>query len=273
MFMDLIIIGNGFDKAHGIACSYRDFRNYLERTDDHVLLFLEEAFPRENKNHDLMLWSDFEEALAFPDVNLLEEWGDSIHILDENNKDVGWLIDGLKKAFCGWIEDLCFEGSISLPEGHPYKRFLNKDNVYLCFNYTDTLERFYDINDVNYIHGKVFHQGNKTGLPLVFGHRHIEADNNPFVLATEKPVEAIIEKKTEWFSRLSKEIKGQIVVMGLSCSEVDQKYLKKIHSVLPKIKWRFFYYSRDDKVKIISCANKIGLSKSDYVLESSSEQQ
>lgn len=40
----LFIIGNGFDKAHGLKTSYWDFRNYLEKYAEGFLIRLENMY-------------------------------------------------------------------------------------------------------------------------------------------------------------------------------------------------------------------------------------
>ena len=40
----LYIIGNGFDRAHGLKTSYCDFRNYLEKYAEDFLVQLENMY-------------------------------------------------------------------------------------------------------------------------------------------------------------------------------------------------------------------------------------
>lgn len=40
----LFIIGNGFDKAHGLKTSYWDFRNYLEKHAEEFLVQMENMY-------------------------------------------------------------------------------------------------------------------------------------------------------------------------------------------------------------------------------------
>ena len=66
--MNLFIIGNGFDRAHGLATSYVDFRNYLENEDWEYLIALEAPYgcvPESNRDLvEKRLWKEFENNLS-----------------------------------------------------------------------------------------------------------------------------------------------------------------------------------------------------------------
>ncbi|STA93103.1 AbiH family protein [Clostridium cochlearium] len=69
--MDLFIVGNGFDRAHGLATSYIDFRRYLEKEDWSYLVRLEEPYgyvPESRQDLvEKLLWREFENNLS--DIN------------------------------------------------------------------------------------------------------------------------------------------------------------------------------------------------------------
>ena len=69
--MRLFIIGNGFDKAHGLPTGYMDFRDYLEKEDYEYLAALESPYgyvPESKRDHvEKYLWKEFENNLS--DVN------------------------------------------------------------------------------------------------------------------------------------------------------------------------------------------------------------
>lgn len=254
--MDLIVVGNGFDLANELPTSYEDFRLFLKCRNDLSVLSLEKLFPKKI-NGKMLLWSDFEEALARPNKRQLNELHELMNTLEENHT---WLVDILRDTFVKWIEDICFYGPTQLDKTHPFYSYLKKDNLYLSFNYTETLERFYDIQNVLHIHGCPIHNGEETHDCVVFGHRPIKTKNT-YVLSTEKPVGELITRYNNWFKALSKKVDGDIVVIGLSCSEVDQLYLKRISISLPNNNWVFFYHIENDLCNCERCAENLGLNK------------
>lgn len=66
--MNLFIIGNGFDAAHGLETSYVDFRNYLETTKWDFLTKFEEPYgyvPESRREIvEELLWKEFETNLS-----------------------------------------------------------------------------------------------------------------------------------------------------------------------------------------------------------------
>ena len=66
--MKIYILGNGFDLAHNLKTSYRDFRDYLEDTDLEYLIQLEEMYGYYPESKISMvqdnLWKEFEYQLG-----------------------------------------------------------------------------------------------------------------------------------------------------------------------------------------------------------------
>jgi len=62
--MNLFVIGNGFDRAHGLNTSYFDFRYYLEEQDWEYLTCIERMYnfvPESNRKIvEEYLWKEFE---------------------------------------------------------------------------------------------------------------------------------------------------------------------------------------------------------------------
>lgn len=127
--MNLYIVGNGFDLAHGLPCSYSDFKKYLESDKKwkNVLSYLDDLYD------DALLWSDFERALGGPNIKMLST------IKNIFQKDIsGNLVKSIKEAFRSWIGHL--EGKIK------NRKFeLSKEDLYFSFNYTSTLNTLYKI--------------------------------------------------------------------------------------------------------------------------------
>ena len=107
MSKSLYIIGNGFDRAHGLKTSYWDFRTYLEENHWEFLLALEKLYDFEpfdeadsytaknaKKLHEdrlqQELWSQLEENIGHPDIVQMENFSDCIvNDLDLESGNVG----------------------------------------------------------------------------------------------------------------------------------------------------------------------------------------
>ena len=98
MLSRLIIIGNGFDLAHGLHTKYSDFMEYLcsyEKEPEIIygrFVRLDSISPRDQEKHHFYeaiskyipeqdLWSSFEEALSFLDYEQIQE-DNSCYLLD-----------------------------------------------------------------------------------------------------------------------------------------------------------------------------------------------
>lgn len=182
----LFIIGNGFDKAHGLKTSYWDFRNYLEKYAEGFLIRLENMYniapfekldKRSKKNKYIQkhrdntvyktLWKDFEcdlgdaneaEMLSYSEsiVNDLILESGPIYILD--TLDVYWEEEyGFIKELNHYVEKWIKQ--VRLHKAIPIKMdFLdNTRDYFFTFNYTSVLERIYHIpgNHILHIHGGV----------------------------------------------------------------------------------------------------------------------
>lgn len=262
----LYIIGNGFDLAHGIATKYSDFKIWLfVNGHANVILELQSAFPSQEKNGNYLLWSDFEKALGLFDFDKVINWGfEDLLITAECSID-GQILrfpqkcintqlpDIVSEAFAQWVR--------SIPINHaPITYNLKKDAYYLTFNYTDTLEKLYTIQDrqILHIHGRA-----SSGNMLIVGHnREINLSNywNNNLSMREnnertqkladinemrKPCADIIEQNNLFFQRLTNV--NEVYIKGHSCSEIDYPYLQKVKSIVSsKAVWHFAPFSEED---------------------------
>lgn len=171
MYKRLVIIGNGFDRFHDIKSSYWDFKEYLSEVGKTYFMDALEKYIDSDE-----LWCSFESALAKLDYDSLmddnscymlsysdENWKDSAHhdyqYMIENELDFS---DDIPMHLKEWILSLDTKRKAILNH-----ELINNDSVFLNFNYTDTLEKTYEINRRNilYIHGKAKEDGR-----LIVGH-------------------------------------------------------------------------------------------------------
>lgn len=280
----LIIIGNGFDLAHELPTKYSDFLKQL--TEEHAEFYkaICQYIPED------ALWASFEEALAKLDYEQLQEdnscyllgygdenWRDSAHhdfqyVIGETLSFASYI----PQYFSKWIRSIDTNVSPIMPT-----HIVDKNNLYLSFNYTDTLERCYDIptGNILYIHGKAL-----RGDGLIVGHhsddlvrdepepqfdseeeRQIYYENydedvrvaeakeiiKSYFKKTYKDTTMIIDINHNFFAQLS-EI-SEIYIYGHSLSDIDIDYFYKIHSCVPfGCKWNISYRSDDDYKKAIN---------------------
>lgn len=190
----LIVIGNGFDIAHGLPTKYSDFMEYLLAYESQPQFFpgskyirLSSLSSQDQARHRFYeaiskyipeqdLWCSFEEALAILDEEQLqddnscyllgygdENWSDSAH------HDFQYMI-GEALSFASDIPNY-FSQWISRIDTRVFPKIsseiINSDCIFLTFNYTDTLENSYGIppERILYIHGKALRGDN-----LILGH-------------------------------------------------------------------------------------------------------
>ena len=161
----LIIVGNGFDVNHGIPSSYAHFKTWLSNTDKKLYDFLERYIDVAGD-----WWNDFERSLSEIDVpKLIRETPLENRPIDSKfpssfSHPASWRLDSVRESislkFTEWVKTLDsvkIKKWIELPDAC----------LYISFNYTDTLERVYGIeeNKIVYIHGKA-----SRGDELIYGH-------------------------------------------------------------------------------------------------------
>lgn len=166
--------------------------------------------------------------------------------------------------------------------------------MYFNFNYTKSLEKYYQIpvGNILHIHGKVQLQGGT----LVLGHgidpkEFDEADEQPpknatpevierwyeckgdqydhsfelgkqemldYFVATFKPTETIIRNNQEFFNKI--EAVEEIFILGHSLSDVDMPYIEKIKdSIKPNTIWTVSHYGYEEYCSHKSTLISIGI--------------
>jgi hypothetical protein len=274
----LYIIGNGFDVYHGLKTRYQAFAYYLQDYHSDIYDLLIENYGLKDLDrddpHDMYdeLWSQFEATLADFDFETVFE--DHAHLAanpaSPEFSDGDWytwevameaIVDSLTKHLFGAFKEFILQ--VAFPD-HIDDLKLNLDPTakYLSFNYTDTLEHYYDVPEENitYIHNKaktpdailVLGHGidpdsfvepepqrpaGATEEELEYWHQQ-QADNwelsadrakdeiLTYFSQSHKDTDDVIKKNQAFFDGLA-DIK-HIIVLGHSLAPVDQPYLKKI---------------------------------------------
>lgn len=283
MKQKLYIIGNGFDLHHGLKTSYYNFAQYLEKKDTKLYDLLERFVSYSPEDNSL--WSRFEENLANLDADeLLSENTDylpdigSDDFRDGDFHTFGYVMDKICKSLTSGLKEHFKEFilSIEYPDTIWEKKIrLDKEATFLNFNYTNTLERIYRINQKNikYIHNSVY-----NSEEIILGHA---IDPKKFEKQLPEPPESLTEDEIiEWYSEndscdysydtgrnnLHKYFKlmhkptadiissnasffhslkdvEKIYVYGHSISQVDIPYFEEIVKYISKdTKWEVSYY-------------------------------
>ncbi|WP_312151027.1 bacteriophage abortive infection AbiH family protein [Paenibacillus odorifer] len=268
MMSSVFIIGNGFDLAHEIKTSYEDFHQDLKENYpdasfkgyvpeakmmpdgdmsygaiDTVGFLIKVISEAELESEGGEKWSDLETSLSLGRLSLNEYLDDWVDDDDDNewhkvqrNENVAINLVGavleISDYFSEWIE------SIEIDEFSPKNDFVNlidkENDLFLTFNYTQTLEVLYKVKNVCHIHGE-------QGSDLMFGHgddatyteqfmdSHVGAEDylQEMHEKLRKDTAGAINRNQEFFRNISKSV-DRIYSFGFSFSEVDQVYIQEI---------------------------------------------
>lgn len=271
----LIIIGNGFDRAHDIESSYWDFREWLYLNGKSNLAGLLDTFFSNQRD----VWSGIEQALGeYDEVAILdycrpdEEFdmdhslSSSARVEDSPNDIFRPVLDEFKEAFHEWVN------SIEI-DGHEKQYSLDPDCRYLTFNYTDTLETEYGIpaSHIAHIHGSRL-----SDDEYVVGHNNKRNPSDPWgddgLIFEQQAQENIIT----WMNDLIKDYAGnianhraffnglanikQIITYGHSMAKVDWPYFEEIIKIVGvNVPWRISCFTKDDVANAQSFQSHFGI--------------
>ena len=284
--MNLIIIGTGVDLAHNLNTRYSDFMEYLWKND-------KEFYDRLTKYiYDEDLWNDFETALGYFDDGELLEMCNAAYLNYTNIQDDAKeaISDEIKfsayisEHLLGWIKNIDTKVFPIVSD-----KIINNQNLFLNFNYTDTLERSYRIenNRICYIHGKALQNDR-----LIIGHHNLlhkgkepyfasydeyddwlefqysksseeverEYQAEEYFINTYKDTEAIIVANKDFFEDICHV--EEIYILGHSLSGVDYAYFQKICSNVPQeCVWNITCYTDKDKENAERLISSLGISE------------
>lgn len=284
----LFIIGNGFDLAHNLPTKFNpNFREIAERKESDPLFW--ELYQSESAD----IWSDFENLLAKPDFNFLEEIFDaySPDYMSDSESDRDAII--VEAKISGNLENSLAEfaqnAEFAIDTSAPNKKFVNYfayNDKFIIFNYTHTLERLYGIEEdsVLHIHGAVgenelilgYPKGNftpeKYSIDVMDGRSFREESIKDYIESIEdfyvRTAFSELLDKTEGFSKdydlselnlfLGDERISSIEVIGHSY-RIDFPYFELLNEHFPDILWVLRCYDEDDREAAILLTKRIGI--------------
>lgn len=310
--MKLYITGNGFDLHHRLDTSYCSFGCFLKshqyESYKHLVEFAgftelpDECTQVDNKEHPL--WSHFESSLAELDTQaILDAFTDYLpdlgspdfhdrewHTFDiEMQRILASLTDELYTQFALFISQVNYPKSIN-----DQKLQIFSDALFINFNYTNTIEYYYDINKDNilYIHGNASLPGDE----LILGHgidpKNFEeqpeqqptgateeeleqwnqymSDNYDFAYESGKQTinryfthsfkntAKVIADSKAFFSQLS--MVNEVIIIGHSLSSVDMPYFAAIKQhVQPDTTWSATWYLDTEHQHHLKALRSIGI--------------
>lgn len=289
----LVIIGNGFDRFHDIKSSYWNFKEYLEESKEWGF---KESLERYISSDEL--WSSFEYALGCLDYDAVRD-NNSCYMLgygDDNWRDSAHhdyqMMISEELVFANEISEYIKNWILSLDTKREQKLscdIINQDNLYISFNYTDTLEKTYNISNerILYIHGKALRDNQ-----LIVGHgdstmtiddvppefeseeeadayleymsstdvREMEADEiiKNYFKCTYKDVDEIIKRHREFLTDLNG-IRN-VFILGHSLADVDLQYFAVLNEILGQdVFWTVTYYTDDEREGFLFQLQKCGI--------------
>ncbi len=313
----LIITGNGFDLAHGLRTNYSDFRDYLlsyEKEPEVIMgrFALLRSISEEDQNRhrfyeklskfipEYELWNLFEDALGILDAEEVKGSNSSYYL---GYGDDNWR-DSANHDYQEMIgEDLDFASQVPVFLSEWIKSVSTKtepiisqnvimpNDLYLNFNYTDTLESTYGIpeNRVLYIHGKalrgdtliVGHHDNEYFSPkptprfeseedyeryiddigsIDFREQEAEEKIKTYFRTTYKDSSKIISRNKGFFGTLSQVT--DVYVLGHSLSMIDFEYFNEIKRQIPaSCPWFVSWCTQNDYNKLLNLMGLLNVGK------------
>jgi hypothetical protein len=241
----LYIIGNGFDRYHGILSDYRHFAAWLAQADRTVFRLVEEYF-----SVDDAFWADFEQRLAEFDAGQAVDYAMQFHS-DERHGDFQYeceqiatgLSAGLRMRFAEWIRALRIPARAEIAR----PLVIDQHALFLSFNYTPSLEQVYRVarERILYIHGCAADP--TESLILGHGWERQPEDNlnfepvgpdddwrirdgmdylDDYFTATFKPTGELLDRYAAFFDALAPI--RDIRIMGHGLADLDEPYYAAI---------------------------------------------
>ncbi|QEE49119.1 hypothetical protein FUA48_05845 [Flavobacterium alkalisoli] len=288
MYKNLYIIGNGFDLHHHIKSSYTDFKEYLCDSNPPLFEIAQNYLFTDDK-----MWNNFESSLAL--LNTEEIVDDCSNYLNEPGSD-SWrdsdnhayqyeveqiiksLTITLKEEFLKWILKIEIDDDVN-----NYKINIDKSSKFLNFNYTQLLQKAYNIPDtqINHIHNKAIDED--SNLILGHGRNPNEIDSLNKDLTEEsfefrvhegnqildkyfsenyKDTATVLYENQKFFHDLDEITK--IYVFGHSMSDIDLPYFQEIvkYTNSENINWEVSYYKDHDVEDHNLFLNNLGIDHS-----------
>lgn len=240
----LFIIGNGVDIAHGLKTNYGYFYDYLHSGNE---LFKKKACEDLVDGWNIKTredFCDFETKLERPS----DEFKMASDIFGANIAYQQF--ESVNQAFSSWIQKA--ETHTELNKERIFN--INVNDFVINFNYTDTINKVYGVEPKNiyYVHGCII---NEIFNSKIFNCPEFEIGIGENY--NDKYLKGINKNTTsnfEIYMKKHKEILNleEMQIIGLSFSDGDKNFLRKIISEFNGERIKIYFYSDKDKRRIAS---------------------
>lgn len=315
----LYIIGNGFDLHHSLDTWYTSFGLFLQKQHSDIYEVFMEYYGfgdlDEDDEESLKdpMWWEFEASLAQMDGDLLLEnhaehtpnYG-SDDYRDRDLYDIQIYIQNIvEKATLNMRQAFEeFINNVEYPElSADQLANINTDALFLTFNYTDTLERYYGVTreNIEYIHNKAGEDNDLIlghGInPAEFEKQEEQPPEDPeererweewmadqydysvergkdevrgYFNESFKPTDKVIAQKHSFFEKLNHI--ETVYVLGHSLAEVDMPYFRKLTEYLSGSEdWIVSYYRESEKANRKAIVQSLGVAEEKIHLTTISE--
>lgn len=264
----LYIFGNGLDLHYNLKTRPSDFVNILS----YKKIYNETNNAAEIFEEYNVLWSNFEQDMAYIDLEQLEEnivQGPdymSDHEYDREGviTNVEEYVVSLNNAIFESLSEMIYKAEEDILELSSDNKWLFEDgDMILSFNYTSTIESISNAMDVPILHIHGFYNDNET---LILGYR--ASLNNYNYLKYSNPdggdyyMERQLHLINDFYHSLKKNMQierlksflmntgkiDEVLVYGHSLGDVDAPYLELVESILQPTIWKVSYYNDKDDV-------------------------
>lgn len=152
----LILVGNGFDLAHGMKSSFGSFANSISpKTRNQWLLSLK----KKNIEYGDGMWYDFEVLIEEITRKWFEDYFDIV-VNNGDEKKVNEEVDEINESY-NQITKTLIEYLLKEQEIKNYKKIeslskeIKEDSYAINFNYTNILKKYVTNEKIHYIHGSL----------------------------------------------------------------------------------------------------------------------
>lgn len=278
----LYIIGNGLDLHFNLDTTMRAFKEHLNENS----LDKKETSALDVLDDYGVDWHEYEQSLNNMNLDMIqaENKGElplSCKITDdadtssrescdiaraENVTNMQDHVDELENSIRGALDSMISAANIdakSQGEKVSSSKLFKDGDAILSFNYTSTLDYFFDIPDsveILHIHGK-----HESDDELIFGYKRTdESYTSDWVTDEGSEWDGYAEQQREivytFYDNWRKRIKSDeledflsrckdidtVVVLGHSMSSVDSQYMECIESTLHPKEWKVSYFFEED---------------------------
>lgn len=291
----LFIIGNGFDLAHDMNTKYSNFRNYIKKRCDidessidnfyceiprpYMLPDGGEEYDEKSVGTAIIKvldategsrWEKIETSLGYLDCDEFLYNGKNDYDPDDdkafvhdmyNNEDNASDLCGALRLIPDYFQD--WVRTIEIPRSYivDFANLISPENdLFLNFNYTWTLEKIYNTQNVCHIHGTqddeiFFGHGNDEDRTNEFQSNYFGADHELNMLQNELKKDTIraYTNNIAFFHTIelaAKQNDFAIYSYGFSFSPVDRLYFEKIFKKIDTTNVQF-YLDDFDTTKVV----------------------